>query len=143
MGSRYGLIRQRHLVPARSHSRLQTRNDLAAVSDDIAGVRHIQCNHRRLVPSALRVQRGGLFLGVADAPCLFAVAELKPSADNRLIVSAHSFGGGQGWCSIVASNVGPAMLSSCGVCAVFPGSLQTENRLVVAGAERPALVLLH
>jgi hypothetical protein len=36
------LIRQRHLIPACSHSRLQARRGLSAFSDHIAGVRHIK-----------------------------------------------------------------------------------------------------
>ena len=46
------LIRQRHLIPACSHSRLQARHGLSAFADHIAGVRHIQRHRHHPMPVA-------------------------------------------------------------------------------------------
>ena len=75
------LIRQRHLVAARTHSCLQTWTDLAAVSDDIAGVRHIQRHKRLAVHTDLRSKRHCLIPHVAN---LFALI-LRKSDDRWLV----------------------------------------------------------
>lgn len=91
----------------------------------------VQAHHRRFVSSALRVQRRGLFLGVSDAPGLFAVPQLKPGAYNRLVVPAHACGSGQGRCTVIASYLGPALLSC-----------HAEKRLIIPCLNRPAFLRL-
>ena len=46
----------------------------------------VQAHHRRFIPSALRVQRRGLFLGVSDAPGVFTVPQLKPGTQHRWVI---------------------------------------------------------
>lgn len=132
----------------------------------------VQAQNRRFVSPALSVQCGCLFLGVADAPGLFTVPQLKPGAQygflilaavfsglqrwhhtgfavyplalaiprsktvrtgayNRLVVPAHACGSGQGRCTVIASYLGPALLSC-----------HAEKRLVIPCLNRSAFLRL-
>ena len=87
--TRHILVCKRHLIAACPHPRLQRRDLLSALADDVTGVCHVQrhrwCNHSWLIPAALGVQCRGQFLLIADAPRLFTVTQLKTGAYNRLL----------------------------------------------------------
>ena len=58
----------------------QGSNLLSTLADDVTGVCHVQCHHRRCLvrPAGRRRQRGRHFLTVPDAARLCALSGLKP-----------------------------------------------------------------
>ena len=91
----------------------------------------VQAHHRWLVPPALCVQRRGLFLGVSDAPSVFAVPQLKPGAYAVPVCCIQR---------VTLIFLIPFAILRC--VSVNGVAFKAENRLVIPCLNRPAFLRL-